>query len=107
MLLMHRPFFKTVNDYVHHLDESRANGREPWAPNTVAELEAALEHFPQHGRRCLPSPCELTLIGLPAHFGREVKPFPELFQERFLTTLEDDFEFRDAVNILLNRSNDK
>lgn len=98
-----RPDFGDTANYVAHVAEALAAG-EPWAvwpPETKTELAAVVESFPEHRHRWLPSARDLAQIDLPAHLGRDVLPFDEEWQERFLTTLQGDAEFRAAVVALL------
>jgi hypothetical protein len=60
-----------------------------------------VERYPDIGRRYIPPPRELAMMGLPATFGKEPEPYSEHEQDRFLKTLQDDETFRRAVRILL------
>lgn len=97
-----RPAFHGPDDYIEHVAMCLASGHEPFAPETIAELEAALDHWPEYARRWLPPAEDCERLGIDLSIGRPVEPLSEREQDRFLVTLRDDDEFRVAVRNLLN-----
>lgn len=105
-----REHFTTEDGVIKHpAEEGDANGKEDVTYTGDRLTPAQWKHI-QHGmfRAYLwrPSPAVLQLLGMPAHFGRAVHKLSERFQERFLTTLEQDKAFRVAVRALLERGAD-
>ena len=103
MISISRPHFNSADEYIQYVDDVLAAGKTPYEPATRAELEAVVERFPDYARRWLPSSDSLALIGLPAHFGRDIEPFSELFRERMLVTLQNDEEFCLALGHLADK----
>lgn len=95
------PRYLCAADYIHDVRWAVRNGREIWPPATRAELEALIEEFPAIGRRYLPDAETLLRMGLPEHFGREVDRWSDLEQDRFLLTVQEDDQFREALKTLL------
>jgi hypothetical protein len=91
----------SVGEYLTHVKLALAAGRTVIGPETREQLEALMEAYPSIGRRFLPNKRALVAMGLPRWFGRDVEPFDELFQERFLATLKSDDGFRIAVRHFL------
>jgi hypothetical protein len=103
MLYEPRPRFNSADEYAEYVGNVLAAGKTPIEPATREELEAVIDQFPEYATRWLPSPDNLALINLPAHFGRDVEPFGELYRERLLVTLQADDEFCLALAHLVNR----
>lgn len=103
MICVKRPCFNSAEEYIEHVGDVLAAGKTPFPPATRKELEALVDHFPDYAKLCLPTPDNLALVRLPAHFGRDVEPFSELWREQLLVTLEADDELRRGVAYLVNR----
>lgn len=100
MLSFDRPHFRSARDWLTTTQAAIAAGRIPWVPLTRAELLMAEQHFPARLSGWLPSRENLIRLGLPSHFGRQIRSYSVLFRERFATTLETDSEFATAVGYL-------
>lgn len=96
-----RPRFAGPADYIRHVRQARALGRDPWPPTTREEFVVIADEFPDLARRYRPPTESLRILHLPDHYGQPVEPLPELWQERFLITLRDDPDFRAAVRAVL------
>lgn len=93
--------FRGPDDYVEHVATSLASGHEPFAPATIAELEAALDQWPDYARRWLPPAEDCERLGIDRTIGQPVEPLSEREQERMLVTLAKDDDFRLAFRTLL------
>ena len=99
-----RPDFRSAEHWLDHFEKCRKAGGNPWEPATRDELLLAeecglLKIHPEW----IPGPEGLRLLELPRDFGRR-KAFPEEWQERFLFTISEDVDFRDALRALLSRT---
>ncbi|MFQ5733041.1 MAG: hypothetical protein ACE5KM_13955 [Planctomycetaceae bacterium] len=96
--------FHTAEEFIAAVDDARRHDHQPPDPVTRAEFLALADEFPDLARRYRPAdPFWLEYMGLPRHYGLPIKPLDELWQERFLTTLDDDDDFRAAVAHLVLR----
>ncbi|MFM8479491.1 MAG: hypothetical protein ACKOEO_27195 [Planctomycetaceae bacterium] len=95
-----RPRFDSAAQWLCHALKAMAAGARPFEPQTRAEFLTAEQHGllrPQW----IPGAQGLKMLGLPADFGRHPKPLSENWQERFLSTLEADPDFRAAAALLI------
>lgn len=96
-----RPEFNGPDEFVKYLSTCLYSGTEPFPPNTVDELLAALELWPEFSRRWLPSPDDCRRLGIDPEIGRPVELLTEREQERWLVTLRDDEDFLLAMRSLI------
>lgn len=54
-MLQTRPQFQSVEEYIDHVAAATGTGSTPWWPDTIEELKAAIEHFPETAKNWLPS----------------------------------------------------
>ena len=104
-----RQRFENAEDYVEHVRRARAEGRRPWDPASGAELRAALREFPEQAYLFRPADGETGTFREQMEYARGDKrpswvpsePLDDDWQEKFLTTLHRDEEFRLATMALL------
>ncbi len=96
MLLADDPISRRLDadDYINFVSRCIDERRPIPAPGTFAQLKALTETFPDHARACLPSRDECRRLGL---YVDPPQPFGAEFRRRFIATLHDDQEFREAV----------
>ena len=87
-----------VEQFLYWCEVAIRRGAPPPAWVTREQYMAALSHYPNRFR--LVSPEEHQEMGLPRNFGR-VTPLSIEWQERFLSTLQSDDDFRAAVSGLI------
>jgi hypothetical protein len=87
--------------YCRHVEHYLSIDYDPCPPSTVAELNAALERWPDYARRWLPSEAECIRFGIDRTLDFPVVPLTGQEQESLLATLRDDAEFRLACRALL------
>ena len=87
--------------YARLVREERAAGRPPPNPATVAQAAALPAVDPDLAAAWRPDRRGLRFLGLPATFGRPVRPFAVEWRQRFLATLAADERFRARVRDLL------
>ena len=96
-----RPQFEGPNQFLEHVLDCLAAGREPFPPATLDELLIVFESRPEYARRWLPPADECKRLGIDPHIGQPVEPLSEREQERLLVTLANDDDFRVALRTLL------
>ncbi len=96
------PSDATGAEYVRHVGLAIMDGRGFDGPANREQLDALLAYNVGLARRHLPCAETLRCWGLPAHYGRDVPPFEELFKDRLLTTIIVDDEFRKALKAVLD-----
>jgi len=96
-----RPDFNGPHHYVEHVVACLAAGYEPLAPETIEELNAALEQLPEFARRWLPPTDECDRLGIDRDIGQSIEPLSEAEQDRLLVTLRDNDLFRAAIRSLI------
>ncbi len=96
-----RPQFTGPRQYVKHMAACIASGLEPFPPETIDELHAALEQWPATARRWLPPADECERLGIDRDIGQTIDPLGEAEQDRLLVTLRDNEVFRIALRSLI------
>lgn len=94
----------SAEDYLARVDDEIDRWRLFPVPKTVDQLRVFAEAYPEFARRVLPSPDELTRLGLSRHLGRAVQPFDLAFRERLVATLASDADLRVALAGLLQET---
>lgn len=96
-----QPEFTGSHQYVEHKAACIASGYEPFAPETIEELHAALERWPATARRWLPPSDECERLGIDRDIGQPIASLGEAEQDRLLVTLRDNDVFRAALRSLI------
>jgi hypothetical protein len=95
-----------LRSYVSAVEEQLSQGLIPGNPVTIEQLDWLVDEHPEHARPLLPRSIEMHHLGRHSQFGR-LKPFPELFRERFLQTLLSNPQFGVAIANVLRSKADK
>ena len=77
---------------------------QEWQPTTGTELQAVIAEYPEHAHRWRPAADQVGTLGeqLAVATGQAaLKPVPEVWQERILSTLIGDEQFCAALRNIL------
>ncbi|MFT5093475.1 MAG: hypothetical protein ACKVII_26905 [Planctomycetales bacterium] len=94
-----------LRNYISAAEKLLLQGLSPHAPQTLDQLDWLVDEHPEHARPYLPPSAVMHHLGQHSQFGR-LKPFPELFRERFLRTLLDEPQFGFAIANVLRMEDD-
>ncbi len=97
-----RPDFSSADEFVEYAREVIRLGHRPFGPTTADELIAVYEALPNYTKQQgWLDPNIVRDFGLPADYFDPIESLSEREQERLLTTLANDDDFRVALRALL------
>ncbi len=95
-----------LRSYISRVEKQLSQGLFPDYPETLAQLDWLVDEHPEAARPFLPPAATMHQLGRHPQFGR-LKPFSEMFRERFLRTLLDEPQFGVAIATVLQMEDDR